>query len=63
MDVTLKEDGTVDQASLINGDPLLAEAAISAVKQWRYQALVVEGKPVRKFVVVVSFDKRGRVRF
>jgi TonB family protein len=61
MDVTLKEDGRVAQVNLINGDPLLAEAATSAVKQWRYQPLVVEGKPVLKFVVVVSFDKRGKV--
>jgi anaerobic magnesium-protoporphyrin IX monomethyl ester cyclase len=63
MDVTLKEDGTVDQVNLINGDPLLAEVATSAVKQWRYQPLVVEGKPVLKFVLVVSFDKRGKVHF
>jgi protein TonB len=63
MDVTLKEDGTVDQVNLINGDPLLADAATSAVKQWRYQPLVVAGKPVLKFVVVVSFDKRGKVHF
>ena len=63
MDVTIKEDGTVDQVSVIDGDPALAEAATTAVKEWRYQPLAVEGKLVLKFVVVVSFDKRGKVHF
>jgi TonB family protein len=62
LDVTLKEDGTVEQTSVIDGNPLLVEAATSAVKQWRYQPLLAHGKPVVKFVVAVSFDKRGRVR-
>ena len=63
MDVTLKEDDTVDQVDVIDGDPLLVEAATSAFKQWRYQPLLVEGKPVVKLVVVVSFDKRGKAHF
>jgi TonB family protein len=62
LDVTLKEDGTVERTSVIDGNPLLVEAATSAVKQWRYQPLAVDGKPVVKFVVVVSFDKGGKVR-
>ena len=63
MDITLKEDGTVDRVDVVDGDPLLAEAATSAVNQWRYKPLVVEGKPVVNFVVVISFDKRGKVHF
>ena len=63
MDVMLKEDGTVDRVDVIDGDPLLAEAVTSAVKQWHYQPLVVAGKPVVKFVAVVSFDKRGKAHF
>jgi outer membrane biosynthesis protein TonB len=62
LDVTLKEDGTGERTSVIDGNPLLVEAATSAVKQWRYQPLAVDGKPVVKFVVVVSFDKGGKVR-
>ncbi len=63
MDVILKEDGSVDQVSMIDGDPKLIEAATSAVKQWRYQPLVVKGNPVTKFVVVISFGKNGKVRY
>lgn len=62
VDVTLKEDGTVDQVSIIDGDPLLTDAAIAAVKQWRYKPLVVNGKPVLKFVVAISFSKGGKVQ-
>ena len=62
LDVTLSDDGAVEQASLIDGNPLLAEAATSAVKQWKYKPLLVGGKPVLKFVVVLSFGKRGKVR-
>ena len=62
LDVTLKEDGTVEQASFIDGNPLLAEAATRAVEQWRYKPLLVKGKPVVKFVVIVSFSKGGKVQ-
>lgn len=62
LDVTLKEDGTVDGINVIDGNPLLAEAATTAVRQWRYQPLLVQGKPVLNFVVVVSLGKDGKVR-
>ena len=62
LDVTLKEDGAVLRTSPIAGNPLLAQAATAAVMQWRYRPLLVNGKPVVKFVVVVSFDKNGKAR-
>jgi TonB family protein len=62
MDVTLKEDGSVEQVNVIDGPALLAEAATTAVKQWRYRPLLVKGKSVLKFVVVVSFGKGGKIK-
>jgi TonB family protein len=62
MDVTLKEDGTVEQVNVIDGNPLLVEAAIHAVKQWRYKPLIKRGIPVVKLVVVVSFEEGGKVQ-
>ncbi|MGH9493672.1 MAG: energy transducer TonB [Candidatus Sulfotelmatobacter sp.] len=29
------------------GDPSLADAAVRAVKQWKYQPYVVDGQPVQ----------------
>lgn len=60
LDVTLKDDGTVERVEVIDGNPLLVEAATSAVKQWRYRPLLVKGKLVVNFVTVVSFGKGGK---
>jgi hypothetical protein len=62
LDVTLAGDGTVKKVGVIDGPPILAEAAESAVRQWRYRPLAVKGKVVTQFVVVVSFGKNGKVR-
>jgi nucleoid-associated protein YgaU len=62
LDVTLAGDGTVKEVGVIDGKPVLAEAAVSAVKQWRYRPLVVKGKALDHFVVVVLFGKNGKVR-
>jgi len=61
MHVTLNEDGSVLKANVIDSDPLLNNAPIDAVKQWKYQPLTVHGKPMYKFVVVVTFGKNGKI--
>ena len=62
LDVTLKDDGSVDQIHVVDGPPLLTEAATTAVKQWRYQPSPAKGKPaILKFVVVISFGKGGKI--
>jgi periplasmic protein TonB len=62
MDVTLNDDGTVQEVKLIEGDPLLADAATAAVKQWKYHPRMVHGKLVNSIVVVLTFEKNGKVR-
>ena len=32
--------------SAAQGDPILAEAAVKAVKQWRYRPYLLKGEPV-----------------
>ncbi len=61
MDITLKEDGSVEQVAVVDGNPLLVEAATTAVKQWRYRMSAGKTQPT-KFVVVVTFKKDGKVR-
>jgi TonB family protein len=39
-------DGTVQELEVIDGHPLLIQAAIDSVKQWRYQPTLLEGRPV-----------------
>jgi TonB family protein len=61
MDVTLNDDGSVQAVKVIEGDPLLADAATSAVKQWKYHPRTVHGKLVSRIVVVLRFEKNGKV--
>jgi protein TonB len=40
----------------IEGDPRLAAAALDAVKQWRYEPILKDGKPVDfKATVTINF--------
>jgi len=47
---------------IIEGNPLLNSAATDAVKQRKYWPLTVHGKLVNRIVVVLTFDKNGKVR-
>jgi TonB family protein len=44
--VRIGRDGRVTSVSLISGDPILAEAAIEAVRQWLYRPTLLNGNPV-----------------
>jgi len=44
--VSIQTDGSVKLLEVISGDPLLSPAAMSAVRQWRYEPGRVKGKPV-----------------
>lgn len=62
MDVALNDDGTVQRVKVIEGNPQLNNAAVDAVKQWRYRPQRVNGEFVNRIVVVVTFEKNGKVR-
>jgi len=42
----IAKDGTIQNLQLISGHPLLARAALDAVKQWIYQPTLLNGQPV-----------------
>ena len=44
---TVIEDGTVREVKVVEGSPVLAEAAMDAVKRWRYKPFELDGKPVK----------------
>ncbi len=46
LDVHMAQDGSVQEVKLVSGPPLLAQAAIDAVKQWRFKPREVSGRPV-----------------
>jgi len=40
------KDGSVQEVQVESGLPLLAQAAVNAVKQWRYKPYLLDGEPV-----------------
>jgi TonB family protein len=44
--VQISPSGDVDNIRLISGHPMLAPAAIEAVKQWKYKPYLLNGQPV-----------------
>lgn len=55
LQVRLTQDGRVEVQKLLEGDTILADAAIAAVKQWRGKPVWMDGKPV-DVISTVSFD-------
>lgn len=50
------KDGKVENVQPESGSPLLASAAVNAVKQWRYKPYVLDGTPVEvETTVTVNF--------
>ena len=45
-------DGRVEEVRVLRGQPLFDEAAVAAVKQWRYQPLLLNGKPTAFLLTV-----------
>ena len=39
-------DGTIQNLTFVSGHPLLAQAAMDAVRRWRYQPFLLNGQPV-----------------
>jgi TonB family protein len=46
LDVQIGPNGAVQQATVISGQALLAQAARDAVQQWRFRPRVADGRPV-----------------
>jgi TonB family protein len=43
----IAEDGTVENVKLVKGEPVLAGAAMNAVRRWRYSPYQLNNKPVK----------------
>jgi protein TonB len=52
----IDDDGNVSELQVVSGHPLLVQAALTAVKQWRYQPTLLNGEPVEvETTITVSF--------
>ncbi len=46
IEATINKEGAVTNVKLLSGDPILARAALEAVRQWRYKPYYLDGDPV-----------------
>jgi periplasmic protein TonB len=50
-------NGSVKELTVLSGEPILAESAMAAVKQWRYKPTLIDNEPAEvDTVVVVIFE-------
>jgi protein TonB len=60
LQATISKEGNVENLQLVSGHPMLAPAAIEAVKQWRYKPYLLNGEPVEvETQVQVNFTLAG----
>jgi TonB family protein len=60
LDANISKDGTVETLQVISGHPLLVQAALDSVKQWRYKSYMLNGKPVAvNTQIIVVFTLGG----
>lgn len=52
IDATIGIDGRVQEAHVVSGSPLLADAALSAVRQWRYTPTTLNNQPIAVIMTV-----------
>ena len=56
----ISKDSTIENLHLISGHPMLAPAAIEAVKQWKYKPYILNGEPVEvETQITVNFTLAG----
>jgi periplasmic protein TonB len=46
LEAIVTENGTVDRLKVISGPPLLVQAAVEAVQNWKYEPTILNGQPV-----------------
>jgi TonB family protein len=46
IEATINKDGSVTNTKVLSGVPVLAQAALDAVRQWRYKPYYLDGTPV-----------------
>jgi protein TonB len=56
LNATIGVDGNIKKVKVVSGHPMLTNAAVEAVKQWRYRPTLLNGQPVETDTqVLVNF--------
>ena len=57
VEAVISVEGLIQEVKVLSGDPLLAESAVEAVRQWRYRPTTLNGSPVEVITRVEVFFK------
>jgi len=58
---TVNREGQVAKVDIVRGQAVLAQAAVAAVKRWRYEPFLLNGVPIEmESEIVVNFKAPGR---
>jgi len=57
LDGVVAEDGRLRQLKVVDGDPILAGAAMQAVVKWRYSPYKLNGEPIRMHTTITLIFK------
>lgn len=60
LNAIISRGGTIENLRLVSGHPMLVQAAIDAVRQWRYRPYLLNGEPVEvETQITVNFTLGG----
>jgi protein TonB len=60
LQAVIGKDGTIQNLRVVSGNPMLAQAALEAVKQWRYKPYYLNGEPVEVDTTInINFTLSG----
>jgi protein TonB len=60
LQAVISRDGAIENLQVVSGHPMLVQAAVQAVRQWRYRPYVLNGEPVEvETQVTVNFILGG----
>ncbi|HEY0564649.1 MAG TPA: energy transducer TonB, partial [Terriglobales bacterium] len=57
---TISKSGSIEGLHVVSGHPMLVQAAMDAVKQWRYKPYMLNGEPTEvETTITVNFNMNG----
>jgi protein TonB len=60
IDATISKTGTIENLQVVSGPPLLRDAALQAVRTWRYKPYMLSGEPTEvQTTIDVNFNFGG----
>src|SRR5262245_14906137 len=52
LEAIVAKDGSIESLRVVSGRPLLTQAALDAVRQWRYRPMLLNGEPIEVITTI-----------